>query len=755
MMLSFIPLGSALPDMSPAGFVSERARRTLAACAANKAFKLIELRRYESKAGTSFDVIVVDCINDQVPTRNKVGIMPRERLALLFPHDDSKQPEVRALRADFPAVLHLNHVDAGEPSSLCVYVEKWERTSRTWTPQKYLQRISGWLGDTSRGELHRPDQPVEQIYFEPFLDLVLPPDFEARAEKEGDSLALTGVERSSMRQTLRAEFAPGPLGPDEPTVVPMVLTPAPIVHGQIERHPDTLGTLNHQLERRGSGLIEPLRTAVQSRVSSKGIVSPAKQSCAVILRLPIQREATAGIERTEIRGFLVRMSLASLGEAIGVLHRQGARYYAAPLIGESSNKAEGPGWHDIPLLLVDVKMAATRKSARITSACPEAGADAPRILAGVGALGSALADLWAREGWGRWTFVDPDYVQPHNVVRHIAVDQHVGFYKSDVVKALTDGIYQAGDSSVAIRDTVTNDTNAELQKALQESALLVDATTTLEAPRDLAQRQAPRSVSVFLNPRGSDSVLLLEDAERKLRLDMLEAQYYAVLLGSEWGEGHLDGNLGRIGVGAGCRDVSFVMSAESVNLHAAILARQVRELSAQNDARVRVWRAHGDGSVQLLEVPVSPAKVLKISGWRVVSHEAVEAKMVRLRGEHLPRETGGIILGYVDHQLKSIFVVDLLPAPADSEASESGFVRGVEGLEDAVKRAGVRTASIVGYIGEWHSHPPFHSARPSDDDQLLLEHLRRVLMRDGEPALMVIVGSANELSFSIREETAS
>lgn len=39
-------------------------------------------------------------------------------------------------------------------------------------------------------------------------------------------------------------------------------------------------------------------------------------------------------------------------------------------------------------------------------------ADFDGVLAGVGSLGVTLADIWLREGWGRWTYIDPDQLLP-------------------------------------------------------------------------------------------------------------------------------------------------------------------------------------------------------------------------------------------------------------------------------------------------------------------------------------------------------
>ncbi len=118
---------------------------------------------------------------------------------------------------------------------------------------------------------------------------------------------------------------------------------------------------------------------------------------------------------------------------------------------------------------------------------------------------------------------------------------------------------------------------------------------------------------------------------------------------------------------------------------------------------------------------------------------------------HLPNETGGIILGYIDHKLNHIYIVDVLNAPADSEADLTGFTRGVQGLMATLDEVSQRTAGIVGYIGEWHSHPEFTSAYPSSLDRALIKELADALELDGHPALMIIVGRTGEVSVSVKE----
>lgn len=129
--------------------------------------------------------------------------------------------------------------------------------------------------------------------------------------------------------------------------------------------------------------------------------------------------------------------------------------------------------------------------------------------------------------------------------------------------------------------------------------------------------------------------------------------------------------------------------------------------------------------------------------WNVTWDTGLKEKLHLLRAARLPSETGGVLLGYIDQKLKTIFIVDALAAPADSEADTTGFARGTLGLKEQLKDVALRTANVIGYIGEWHSHPSHCSVWPSGPDGELLAYLTSMLTLDGQPALMLIVGEQN------------
>jgi integrative and conjugative element protein (TIGR02256 family) len=237
---------------------------------------------------------------------------------------------------------------------------------------------------------------------------------------------------------------------------------------------------------------------------------------------------------------------------------------------------------------------------------------------------------------------------------------------------------------------------------------------------------------------------MLEDQARELRLRDIEAQYYASLLADDWGRAHLGARVDQMRVGAGCRDASVVLSLEHIQLFGATLARQLRTLTHDSmDAHLRMWRVDAVGGVECKIVELTGAIYAHYGRWTIASYRGLDRKLRRLRDEKLPVETGGVIVGYIDHQSRTVFVVDVLRAPPDSKESADGFIRGKDGLKEAVDDVATRTMKMVRYIGDWHSHPPRASTAPSWDDRLLSAHLASELAADGDPALMIIVGDVS------------
>ena len=429
MTVEFIPFGEPYADLSPDNLRHNVSRKILKLCAESKNFEVIELRHLTQNNETS-DLIIVEIVNDQVPSRNPSGIKVRERLALVFAPD--KLPEVRALRSNFPTLPHMNHVLPGEPASLCLYADTWQSLERTWTPQKHLQCILWWLTESARGTLHRDDQALEPLYFESPFEIVLPPDFDEKSEDQNLVLIPQAIriERPpwnfkvvrcsfqdkksiSTQETAKGKVpkvtligvpsgkykAAGPLlVPQEhhenkkiPNFTIIAVTSPSIVHGIIEQYPRTLGELDDQMKARGGSILESLKNVIKDKASG-GIGHEDLSECLLILSMQLQRAGDAPPEKNYRIAFEIVSDLAGLGEKTGVLTKSphDGKWYNI-VGGNTDNKQD---WREIKICPIDVKTAVTKDLARFASDVDLETADFKGVLAGVGALGGSLAESY-------------------------------------------------------------------------------------------------------------------------------------------------------------------------------------------------------------------------------------------------------------------------------------------------------------------------------------------------------------------------
>lgn len=720
----------------PDALTIPRARALLDAIQRQRFYSLVRILRHPVDGASTIETLIVDVECDEIPKNNPSGIRYRERLALCVPSNPKKLIEVLALRQNFPILIHQNQGVHDAPANLCLYFEPPIAVMRTWTPAAFLRRIQWWLEKSARGELHPADQPVEHLFFASKYELVLPWNL-AELRKNPTLRFVVALRQERPDQSFTCFLEPISKGtPQMKTAAHIELTLPPIVHGFVERHPVTLRQLVDTLARRNVDLIAPLRATLQGSVGEAGAAASTDDKAVVILlHIPMRRNTNAEPDSITHWAFLVPICALELGVATGALLVHQNRYYK-----DVMNQQPSTAWQDQPVLPMDVLTQNDGAAARRQSGINEEGPTG--IMIGAGSLGSALLNLWGRSGWGHWTVIDNDHIKPHNLSRHVAYAQHIGEPKAMVVTGIHAATMEGATEIVPIVADATDLTQESVTSVLRVASLVVDASTTLEYPRAASAADAlPRHCSAFITPDGNAAVLLLEDTRRAQRLRTLEAQYYRTLIQKDWGRTHLSSHASTFWSGASCRDISTVMPYSRILGQASTLAEQIQVATAREDALIRIWQRDSvRGTVDVHDVPVLPERRIPLGDLDLFIDDGLEQQLRDMRRQGFPNETGGVLLGYYDFNIKAVVIVAGLPAPPDSKAGHDSFERGVAGLIEAVKDASARTAGMVNYIGEWHSHPSGHSALPSRHDLVQLIHLALGMADDGLPAVQLIVG---------------
>jgi hypothetical protein len=693
--------------------------------------RLVETTRTQDTDDVNTVVFDVDV---EVSQERINDIHDVERVAVSFRASDANWPQVLALRADFPFVPHLFLREDEFPRSLCLYEDSYAEQKMRWTAISIIERVREWLRDTAAGTLHAGDQPLEPIFLGLRAVLILPHDTFSVDAAVPPRLNIVRFEPGECGEVFVAARPTTASGDREAGFIAITLLCPPIVHGAIRVVPKSLLELHRFSVQAGLDLFDELRQHMREWL---GDTSAMNCRLLIVLGFPKVRRTGSSVETTDVWGFVTNDVVTRIGETLGLWQMQGA--VPGVLLGGRPDEDLAS---TVGLLPLNSMFTLSRAmAAAVNGFEPEC----RRITAvGLGALGSQLTATLVRAGYGRWTFLDGDLLLPHNVARHELYHMAVGRPKAAVMKMAADGIL--AESSVdgfAIVDVLNPGNQAEtVATSFAQADAITDFSASLAVSRHLA-RDVPspaRRLAAFLNPRGSDLVVFAEDAGRKITLDCLEMQYYREILVNPDLADHLKPPDGRVRYARSCRDVSSTVPEDQVAMHAAIGARAVRTALARDAAGIDIWTSTPDLSTKRVHIQPVGIVTCQLGEFDLVTDERFTAMVRQLRGEKLPRETGGVLLGCWDLTRKLVYVVHTIISPPDSKERSCLYIRGVAGLREAVELAKARTGHMLQYLGEWHSHPDGYGAAPSKDDYNVWAWVKEKTQEDGYPPVMLIAG---------------
>lgn len=381
-------------------------------------------------------------------------------------------------------------------------------------------------------------------------------------------------------------------------------------------------------------------------------------------------------------------------------------------------------------------------------------------ILGCGAIGSAMAMILARAGVRRLELHDKNVVSPGVLVRQNFKRKDVGFTKCSALAVAIKEASPDVDAEPIHRDLLFLLRDADAVQKLLTADVIIDATASglvaagLEAMlKD--RNEHPPVLSMVMGHRADRGMATMYAAasgggaihhDRRCKLALADHGNSRAFLD----EFYPDAGMRRpiFQPEPGCSSPTFVgsyadtmgLTSRMANVGAAWLTKERRPPcayllhapAAENLTDLRLnWsesRSVPD-SRHGYHVRIDPSALAGIAGWIRRSD--------RVNGRRF--ETGGVLFGEVDEELKIIWVDEISGPPPDSLASPAGFICGVEGvsaLNDEKKR---RTRGSVAFVGMWHTHP-VSLPLPSDTDQSAMDALLTDGSFLGRQFLMLIIG---------------
>lgn len=383
------------------------------------------------------------------------------------------------------------------------------------------------------------------------------------------------------------------------------------------------------------------------------------------------------------------------------------------------------------------------------------------VFIGAGALGSKLLFHYARRGNFNLKAIDNDKFSPHNIVRHDLFMESSGVNKA---KAVIEKVKSFLDENRSLEFYDGSIFNYD-KKLLEGFNWLIDTSASLNVQNWLVNSKLdkiPNRARIEIAYKGSLGFLYIEGENQNPRLDDLVN--YVYFLGikteiiSEWlieENKKKEGNdYDIVDIGIGCNSPTVIMSNDSMSFHAAIFSKI---LNHEHDRKV--IESHGllnisyisnDGfSVNTNSFLLPKFDVFECqnnSGWEIRFLVSVLDKMKIEASKHRRNETGGIFIGICNYKTKTIHVFNTIKAPRDSKRSPVYFYRGIENLPEQVKYIKEITGGMIGYIGEWHTHPMGLDSL-SGVDMVAVEKLKPLNDRYPIPTFISILSKEKYLPF--------
>ena len=685
----------------------------------------------------------------ELPQRPPVPILHRERIAIVLTPDEDSAPRVYALRKDFPDTLHQNLTSSGDPKDLCLFEEEYREIKARLTPIMFLRRVADWLARAAVEELHLSDQPLEPLLLSPGR-IIFDPDLLELESENRPTVVVYGMSESPF--LLRAYPLPKDADPRKlPGKIRYLLLPltTPPWHSRLLNHgPQNLQQLSQLVGTLEVDVEEQIRAFITDLRESANLKEYREYQLIILLQLRKTRIEAGPVESTEWWAFLVLTTIEDLAVKLGTMAEfEGA---LGVLLGEPQSEALDA----VPVIPLRPTFTLSKPFARVLSGLQE---DDPSIVAvGAGALGSQVILNLARQGFGTWTIVDNDHLLPHNLARHALFGYHEGLNKANAISGEIRNLLNDNHVARAFPIDILNheDESDELSTALRTCDAIIDFTTSHAVARAMAHADYPAGrICGFLSPTGRYLILLSEGQGRQVRLDDLELQLAAVIAENRRFHSVHEDVTGSIPYAGSCRDASVQLPQDIVAVHAAVASHFIKAAVFGVEPSIALWEwSSANFSVIRHHIPVHEVAVTQENDWTIRTSSHAENLMRYYRRRRLPNETGGVILGEIDYERRTVYITTVLPSPPDSVEWPTVYIRGVQGLREQVETISRVTGGDLSYVGEWHTHPMGYSSDPSEDDHKAHRWLVAEMGTEGLPGLIAIQGDRVKPQFLISSE---
>ncbi|MCT3800781.1 ThiF family adenylyltransferase [Elizabethkingia anophelis] len=360
------------------------------------------------------------------------------------------------------------------------------------------------------------------------------------------------------------------------------------------------------------------------------------------------------------------------------------------------------------------------------------------IVFGCGAIGSKIVMHLARSGQTNLTLIDPDYISPHNLVRHALFGEDEGAGKADALKEKIKKIYPSEKLGI-VSGASLKDGLIDKKETFEKYHWILDFTASEAFFNKLALLKSIDSAklaSASISDFGNLGIMYKEGEQRNPRIDDLQAYLYSMCQSDEninnWLKNEqvkASSNNVIIQVGVGCNSETTILADDKISSHASYfsgaLKREMTQPSKEGSIYLHRIKEKEDYNIETQVVKVNPFRIFQAindPSWTIRFKAEVIEHLEHEFSAAQTNETGGVFVGICNYKTKTIHVTGSVTAPVDSTANSTQFIRGYSGLAEHISEIEHNSGGQIGYIGEWHTHPDGPNGLSRQDIASVAQH---------------------------------
>lgn len=264
--------------------------------------------------------------------------------------------------------------------------------------------------------------------------------------------------------------------------------------------------------------------------------------------------------------------------------------------------------------------------------------------------------------------------------------------------------------------------------------------------------------------KGKLGLVLKENINRNLKIDDIQVSLFNYALSNtevaEWlknyqklKENFEGAQFEDITIGMGCNTNTMKISDNIISYHAAIFSSYIKKHitnDIQNGEFLISYFDENNLSENYCKI-ISVQDFISVNtsenNWTTKIYRKAYERILNELNNSKPNETGGILLGNINKNNKTIYVTDIY-IPKDSKYGPYLFTKGSYGTKEYLEHVLKSTGNIINYVGDWHTHPESSTNMSSKDKKSLLE-LKEYLKEYSYPAHIMIFNEKDISSYVI------